>query len=94
MNPGNRLVDLLLRQVAQHDRHLEAAEREERELPSHVTRAGESHPRDATRLGVGNADAALRTALDEEERVNGSLCLRAGEKLRERVLLCRIPVRE
>ena len=31
-DPGDRVVDLLLRQVAEHDRHLESAEEEQREL--------------------------------------------------------------
>ena len=51
-DPRDRVVDLLLGEVAQHDRNLEAAQEEERELPRHEPGADDADPLHAPRLGV------------------------------------------
>ena len=93
-DPRDRIVDLLLGEVAQHDRHLEAAEHEQRELAGHEAGADDADSVDPPRLGVRHADAALRAALHEVERIDGGLRLRSGEELRERVLLGSIALLE
>ena len=94
LDPRDRLVDLLLREVAEHDRHFEPPQEEERELPRHEPRADDADPLHAPRLGVGHAHASLRAALDEVERVDGGLGLGPWEELRERVLLGAIALLE
>ena len=81
------VVDLLLREVAEHDRDLEAPEEEQRELAGHEAGADDADLLHAPRLGVGHPDTALRAALDEVEGVDGRLRLRAREEVGERVLL-------
>ena len=94
LDPRDRLVDLLLREVAEHDRDLEPSQEEERELPRHEPRADDADPLHAPRLGVRHAHASLRAALHEVERVDGGLGLGPWEELRERVLLGAIALLE
>src|SRR5262249_12261985 len=77
-DPGGRLVHLLLSQVAENHRDLEAPEHQERELPGHEPCADDAEALDASWLCVRHSDTALRTPLDEVERVHGRLRLRAG----------------
>ena len=93
-DPRDRLVDLLLGEVAEHDRDLEPSQEEERELPRHEPRADDADPLHAPRLGVRHAHASLRAALHEVERVDGRLGLGPWEELRERVLLGAIALLE
>ena len=86
-DPRDGLVDLLLGEVAQHDRNLEAAQEQQRELSRHQPGADDADLLHTAWLGVGHADTALRAALDEVEGVDGRLRLRAGKELGERVLL-------
>ncbi len=87
LNPRDRLVHLLLRQVAEDDRDLEPAEHEQRELPRHQPGADDADALHAARLGLGDPDSPLRAPLDEVERVDRGLRGGAGQELRERVLL-------
>ena len=93
-DPGDALVDLLLREVAQHDGHFETAQEEQRELARHESCADDADLLDAPRLGVGHPDAAFGAALDEVERVHRGLSLPAGKEDGQRVLLGAVSVLE
>ena len=86
-DPGDALVDLLLREVAHHDGHFETAQEEQCELARHEPRADDTDLLDAARLDVGHPDAAFGAALDEVERVHRGLSLSAGKEVCQRVLL-------
>ena len=88
------LVDLLLREVAQDDRNLEPAQEEERKLARHEPCADDPDALHAARLGVGHAHTPLRPALDQVEGIDRGLGLRAGQKVRECVLLRAIALLE
>ena len=77
-DPGDRVVDLLLREVSQDDRDLEPPQEEERELPGHEPCTDDADALDRRGSASGAADAALRAPLDEIECVDGRLCLRPG----------------
>ena len=86
-DPGDALVDLLLREIAHHDGHFETAHEEQRELARHEPRADDTDLLDAPRLRLGHPHAAFGAALDEVERVHRGLSLRAGQEVCQRVLL-------
>jgi hypothetical protein len=90
-DPFDAVVDLLLREVAQHDGDLQASEEEERELTGHEPGADQAHLLYPPRLRVGHSDPTLRAALDEVEGVHGRLRLGAWEELGQRVLLRSVP---
>ena len=73
--------------VRDHDRGLEPPQEQRRELGRHQPRADDADALDASRLRVGDADAALDAALDEVERVDAGLRLRARQQVAERVFL-------
>ena len=73
--------------VGDHERHLEPAQEQRRELRRHQAGADDADLLDPPRLRVGNPDALLDAPLDEVERVDAGLRLRAGEQVGERVLL-------
>src|SRR6185436_19731291 len=75
VDPVEAFIDLLLCKVAEDDRDLEPAEKEERELARHEPGADEADLLHTPRLCLGHPDPALRAALDEVERVHGRLCL-------------------
>ena len=59
-----------------HERHLEPAQEERRELRRHQPRADDADLLDPARLASRDADASLRPALDEVEGVDDGLRLR------------------
>ena len=77
-----RLVDARLLEVAQHDRHLEPAQEERRELRRHQAGADDADLLHAARLRVGQLGRPLRAPLDDGERVGGRLRLRAARAAR------------
>ena len=82
-----RGVDARLIDVAQHDRHLEPADEQRRELRRHQPGADDADLLHLPRRHVGQAGALLRPPLDDGERVRGRLRLRADEQLPHRRLL-------
>ena len=90
-DPRDRVVDLFLGQVAQHDRNLQTPQEEQRKLPGHEPCADDADSVNATRLRVGHPDARACASLDEVERVDGGLRLAAREKLRECIFFGSIP---
>ena len=73
--------------VRDHDRHLEAAQEQRRELGGHQPGADDADLLDPPWLRLGDADALLDPPLDEVEGVHPGLRLRAGQEIGERVLL-------
>ncbi len=94
MYPADCLVHLLLREVSEDDRHLQAAEGQQRELTCHEAGADEADLADSPRLRVGDTDSPLCPSFHEIERVHGGLGLRAGEEVGERFFLRAIALLE
>ena len=88
MDPRDRLVHLLLREVAEHDRHLEPAQDEERELSRHEPGADDARPA-ATRRGSASGCPTPRFARrsTRSNAYTDACACGPGEELRERVLL-------
>ena len=79
-------IDDRLVEVAEHDRHLEAAEEERRQLARHQPCADDADLAHGPRLGA-ELRLALRAPLDEVEGVDRRLRLVSGQQLCDRLLL-------
>ena len=80
--------------VGEHDRNLELAEKERRELRRHQPGADDADALDPPRLGLGEPRRALEAPLDDVERVDRGLGLVPRQELGERVLLGRVALLE
>ncbi len=89
-----RVVDDLLRDVADDDGHLESAEEEQRDLARHQPASDDPDPADVERRRVRPRRMTLRPLLDEVERVDGRLRLCSWQELADRLLLPAIAVLE
>ena len=69
-NRRDRFLDAGRVDVGDHERHLEPAQEQRRELRRHQPRADDADLLDPPRLRVGNPDAPLDPPLDEVERVD------------------------
>src|SRR5262249_41050159 len=85
-----RLVDDLLLEVAEDNGNLQAAESERRDLGRHQAGADDSELADRSRLNPGSRCGSLCAALDEIERIEGRLRLRAWHELGDRLLLASV----
>ena len=81
------LLDARRVDIGDHERHLEPAQEQRRELGRHQARPDDADLLDPPRLRLGDPDALLDPPLDEVERVHPGLRLRAGQEVGERVLL-------
>ncbi len=91
---GDGLLGTLGVDVREHDRDLEAAEEQRRELGRHQPRADDADALDPPRRRLGEADRALDPPLDDVERVDRRLRLGAREELGERLGLRGVALRE
>ena len=93
-DPGDGVIDLLLGEVAEYERHFEAVQEEQPELPGHQSRADDADLRDPRRLGFELGGRTLHATLDDVESVDRRLRLGAGKELGERVLLGEVALLE
>ncbi len=91
-NRRDRFLDPRRVDIGDHERHLEPAQEQRRELRRHQPGADDADLLDPPRLRVGNPDALLDLPLDEVERVDRGLRLRAGQQVAECLLLRCVPL--
>lgn len=85
---AHTLVDALLVDVREDDRHFEAAQEEQGELRGHQARAHDAHLGDRTREGlVRGARGALAALLDQVERVDAGAQFATHDQVGERHVL-------
>ena len=85
---AHALVDALLVDVGQHDRHLQAAQEQQRELRGHQTGADDADLGDRARQGlVRGAGRALGALLHQVEGVDAGAQFAAHDQVGERLVL-------